>query len=180
MDVEISVAGIALVIVTLGFALIYIQRASLSKKLDSFRVETQAHHQASYGMAKHIRYLQLQNERMTKVESETSTASHADTEEVHAHRQLKSQTRKPSAQRVDTSGMTADIVDFRSPNDAINTEGSAPSDGAGVAGSGELDSAVERLFSEGADARRLSEALGISRSEAEIIAHIGPQHRNRA
>ena len=65
MDVEISVAWIALVIVTLGFSLIYVRRANLAKKFDLFRVETEAHHQASYGMAKHIRYLQLQNEGLS-------------------------------------------------------------------------------------------------------------------
>ena len=82
MDVEISVAGIALVIVTLGFALIYAQKASLSKKLDSFRVETEAHHQASYGMAKHLRYLQLQIEEFNRSESETLPGYQANREKV--------------------------------------------------------------------------------------------------
>jgi hypothetical protein len=164
MDVEISVAWIALVVVTLGFFLIYVQRANLAKKFDSFRVETEAHHQASYGMAKHIRYLQLQTEGLKEAE-----ASNTDS-------RYRSQADKPRGRRSVSAGMTADIVDFRSPSDLTNND--EPNNFS--LGSGELDSAVERLFSEGADARRLSEALGVSRSEAEIIAHIGPQHRSRA
>jgi hypothetical protein len=155
--------------------LIYVQRANLAKKFDSFRVETEAHHQASYGMAKHIRYLQLQNEGLSaaKAEVEGAVAYPESSEQGSSYR---SQAQKPRGRRSDSAGMTADIVDFRSPNDVTNIDEPSYSS----LGSGDLDSAVERLFSEGADARRLSEALGVSRSEAEIIAHIGPQHRSRA
>jgi hypothetical protein len=174
MDVEISVAWIALVVVTLGFFLIYVQRANLAKKFDSFRVETEAHHQASYGMAKHIRYLQLQAEGLN--EAEASNADPESGEESRDESRYRSQADKPRGRRSVSAGMIADIADFRSPNDVTNNDEPTYSS----LGSGELDSAVERLFSEGADARRLSEALGVSRSEAEIIAHIGPQHRSRA
>jgi len=166
MEVDIVVAGIALVTVTLGFTLLYVQRVNRSKKIDSMNLEAEVHHQASYGMARHLKYIQLQNEMFGKAEND----NHISPEQPRAKHDADT-TRGDST----NVGMTADIVDFRSPRNVSSnnhqTSDLEPEDRV-------LDSAVERLFSEGADARKLSQALGVSRSEAEIIAHIGPKHRN--
>jgi len=169
MEVDIFIAGIATIIAIVGFALFYIQRANMLRKLDSMTVEAEAHHQANYGMARHLRYLQLQNENF-QVDS-TGRKTGQDSED-----QFEGKDRYfDSGPDVQDSTMTADIVDFRS----ANTHPTGADSGSTASHDGRLDSAVERLFSEGADARKLSEALGVSRSEAEIIAHIRPQNRNR-
>ena len=159
MDVNIIAAGIALVTVIIGFTLLYVQRVNLSRKLDALSIESEAHNQASYGMARHLKHLQSQNEKLA-----------AAKKPVEHESQVQAQ-----AYETNSSRTTADIVDFKSLR-----EGNAETERADQESDGVLDLAVERLFSEGADARKLSEALGVSRSEAEIIAHIGPQHRNHA
>jgi len=192
MEVDIFIAGIAFFVVTMGFTLLYVQRANMLRKLKTISFEAEAHHQASYGMAKHLRYLQLQNEKF-QVEGLADKLQLDPIAESDGRRQAdplerskdNSANRNPDKYRyrderandsVNNNVTTADIVDFRSADVNTSENGSQ----SVVGQDGILDSAVERLFSEGADVRKISEALSVSRTEAEIIAHIGPQNRNRA